>query len=131
MTAGLLLGAVGSAALLTVAPSSSYARLLAVLLGLGVGMGLLTAAVVAAAVRAVRADRAGLASGVNNTARQAGGAIGIAIYGATTGSPTHPAAFTAGLHLVGAGGALLWLVAVAVTWVAIPGDVPHRAPYRG
>jgi len=51
-------------------------------------MGLLTAA--AAAVRAAPADRSGLASGVNNTARQAAGALAIAIYGAIAGSPMPP-----------------------------------------
>jgi DHA2 family methylenomycin A resistance protein-like MFS transporter len=33
---------------------------------------------------AVEADRSGLASGVNNTARPAGGAVDVAVYGAIT-----------------------------------------------
>jgi DHA2 family methylenomycin A resistance protein-like MFS transporter len=59
-------------------------------------MGLLTASVVAAAIRAVPAERAGLASGVNNTARQAAGAFGIAIFGAVAGPPESREAFAAG-----------------------------------
>jgi predicted MFS family arabinose efflux permease len=46
------------------------------LLGVGFGVGLFTAPVVAAALRAVPPERSGLASGINNTARQAGTALG-------------------------------------------------------
>jgi len=62
ITAGLILGAAGSFALLGITPSTSYPRLLPVLLGLGIGMGLLTAAVVAAAVRAAPGNQSELAS---------------------------------------------------------------------
>ena len=48
--------------------------MLAALLLRGTGLGVLTPAVVAAGVSAVPSDRAALASAVNNTARQAGGA---------------------------------------------------------
>jgi DHA2 family methylenomycin A resistance protein-like MFS transporter len=120
MTIGLILGTAGSLAMLGIAPTSSYLRLLPVLLGLGIGMGLLTAAVVAAAVRAAPADRSGLASGVNNTARQAAGALAIAIYGAIAGSPHAATTFTAGLHTIGLLGAAAWLAALALTWLTIP-----------
>ena len=114
--------------LVGITPTSSYARLLPVLLGLGFGMGLLTAAVVAAAVRAVPAERAGLASGVNNTARQAAGALAVAVFGAVTASPHDADRFTSGLHVLGAGSALLWLVALAVTWWTL--DRAIRPPRR-
>ncbi len=115
MTIGLLLGAAGSASLLLLASHSSYSDLIPALLGLGLGMGFLTAAVVAAAMRAVPADRAGLASAVNNTARQAAGALGIASFGAIAGTPTTPTQFIAGLHHVAILGAVLWLLAIPVT----------------
>jgi DHA2 family methylenomycin A resistance protein-like MFS transporter len=53
----------------------------------GAGLGVMTPAIVAAAMGAVEPERAGLAAAVNNTARQAGTAIGIAIAGALAGSP--------------------------------------------
>jgi MFS transporter, DHA2 family, methylenomycin A resistance protein len=51
----------------------------------GIGLGLATPALVSAATAAVPAERAGMAAAVNNTARQAGGAIGVALIGAIAG----------------------------------------------
>jgi DHA2 family methylenomycin A resistance protein-like MFS transporter len=74
MAAGLLVAATGFAVLAS--------HLTTGLLLWGVGLGVLTPAVVAGALDAVDPTRSGLASGVNNTARQAGGALGVAVYGA-------------------------------------------------
>ena len=87
MVIGLLLAAAGTALFVAVNADSSYLTLLPALLMLGSGLGVLTPAVVAAAIGAVPGDRAGLASAVNNTARQACGAIGIAAFGALAGDP--------------------------------------------
>src|SRR3954471_24196712 len=82
----------------------------------GVGLALLTPAVVSAAIAAVPSERAGLASAVNNTARQAGGAIGIAVSGAIAGPPGR-AAFVPGFHGVALGSAALYVAAaVAMLW---------------
>jgi MFS family permease len=64
---------------------SGYADLLPAFLLWGIGCGLLTPAVVEAAIATVPAERSGLASAVNNTARQTGGVIGIAVAGAVVG----------------------------------------------
>jgi MFS transporter, DHA2 family, methylenomycin A resistance protein len=117
MAAGLAVAAAGVALLALADPDSAYALLLPAFLLWGVGLGVLTPAVVAAAVAAVPADRAGLASGSNNTARQAGGAIGIAISGAVAGSPAATGAFLAGFHGVALGAAALYglMAAIAVS----------------
>jgi DHA2 family methylenomycin A resistance protein-like MFS transporter len=119
MAAGLALGAASSAFLgVLVEPA---------LVGLGIGMGLLTAAVVAAAMAAAPAERSGLAAGVNNTARQAGGALGTAVYGAIAGDPLDPGRFVTGMHTAGLVGAGAWLAALVVTLVTVrarPGS-PH------
>jgi DHA2 family methylenomycin A resistance protein-like MFS transporter len=52
----------------------------------GSGLGILTPAIVAAALRAVP-GAAGIASGASNIARQAGGALGVAVFAALAGSP--------------------------------------------
>lgn len=77
---------------------SSSAELLPALLPWGIGLGLLTPAVVAAAMATVPAPRAGMASAINNTARQAGGAIGIAAFGALAGEASSRAHFLHGFH---------------------------------
>ncbi|SDS99759.1 MFS transporter [Actinopolymorpha singaporensis] len=120
MVAGLCVGAAGLVALLLPTARSSYAVFLPALLGLGVGMGLLTAAVVTAAMNAVSRDRAGLAGGVNNTARQSAGALGVAVFGAVTGSPAHVRAFLAGVHVLGPAAACVWLAAAVLTVATVP-----------
>jgi len=105
MACGLLVAAGGVALLVLAGAGTSYWSLLPALVLWGAGLGILTPAVVAAALAAVPSDRAGLASAVNNTARQAGGAIGIAAFGAIAGPPAG-AGFVAGFHaaaLVAAG----------------------------
>jgi MFS transporter, DHA2 family, methylenomycin A resistance protein len=91
----------------------------------GAGLGLLTPAVVAASMAAVEADRAGLAAGVNNAARQAGGAIGIAACGAVAGNPAR-AGFVGGFHAVALGAAALYVAVAAVAWAAIPSPTRSR-----
>ncbi|MGH3425080.1 MAG: MFS transporter, partial [Nocardioidaceae bacterium] len=126
MVAGLTCAAVGAALLVRLRPDSAYATVLPAMLLWGIGMGLLTPAVVSAAIRSVPPDRAGLASGVNNTARQAGGAIGIAAYGALAGSPSSPGTFTSGLHLAGIATAVLWVAAAIVTLALVPAGARSR-----
>ena len=114
MAGGLVLAAGGFALLTTLRADSSYPILLPALLLWGCGLGLLTPSVVAAAVGAVR-DRAGLASAVNNTARQAGGAVGIATYGAIAGSAADVRPFVSGIHVAGVVSVVLFLVAALST----------------
>ncbi|WP_344161931.1 MFS transporter [Nocardiopsis rhodophaea] len=120
MLGGLLLGAFGAACLPMIGPNSSYLVLVPVLLGIGLGMGLLTPSVVAAALQAGPSERPGLSSGVNNTARQAAGALGIAVFGAMVREPSAPAGFTSGLHLVGMLSVTLWLIAAVLTLLTVP-----------
>jgi MFS transporter, DHA2 family, methylenomycin A resistance protein len=119
MLAGAAIAAAGQLCLLLVTPATSYPRLVPALLGVGFGVGLFTAPVVAAALRAVPAERSGLASGINNTARQAGTALGVAIFGAVAGSPAHAGHFIAALRWLGVAAAIGWLlVAVLIYSVA-------------
>jgi DHA2 family methylenomycin A resistance protein-like MFS transporter len=120
MLLGLGLGAAGVAQLAGWAAATPFIRLLPAMLTWGVGLGVLTPAVVAAALSAVPARHAGLASGVNNTARQAGGVAGIALYGSIAGSPADPTRFVAGLHLTGLMTAGLFVAAAVATALSIP-----------
>jgi MFS transporter, DHA2 family, methylenomycin A resistance protein len=114
MVAGLLVAAAGIALLATLRIDSSYWTLMPALLLWGCGLGVLTPAVVAAAVGAVR-ERSGLASAVNNTARQAGGAVGIATFGTLAGTASNARVFVSGIHVSGLVSVVLFLVAALST----------------
>src|SRR5580693_2355681 len=116
MLTGAAIAAAGQLCLLLVTPGASYPRLVPALLGVGLGVGLFTAPVVAAAMRAVPADRSGLASGIHNTARQAGTALGVAIFGAVAGSPAHALHFIAALRWLGVAAAIGWLAVAALIY---------------
>jgi DHA2 family methylenomycin A resistance protein-like MFS transporter len=119
MLVGVLLAAAGIALLVPLGVTSSYSALLPALLAWGVGLAFLTPAVVAAAVGAVPGERAGLASAVNNTARQASGAVGIAAFGALAGEPGSQE-FMGGFHLAAAIAAGLFVIAAVLTARFIP-----------
>lgn len=119
--AGLLIAAAGLALLARADAHSSYADLLPAFLLWGIGCGLLTPAVVAAAIGAVPAERAGLASAVNNTARQTGGAIGIAVAGAAVAQPGDRAGFLRGFHAVALGSACCYVAAALLALTLLPG----------
>ena len=66
----------------------------------------------------------GLASAVNNTARQAGGAVGIAAFGAIAGAPEHRGDFLTGMHTVAVAAAAVYVLAALVTARFVPGRRP-------
>ena len=108
---GLLVAAAGMAGIAASLTDTGTGYLvLAVFLALwGTGLGVLTPAVVAAALEATpRAP--GLASGASNTARQTGGALGIAVFAALAGSASGPG-FSARSTALFAGAAALLAVA--------------------
>jgi EmrB/QacA subfamily drug resistance transporter len=109
---GLALNAIAMWTMSRVTPTSHWTVLLPGFLLGGVGIGFVNAPLATAAIGTVRVERAGMASGINNTFRQIGLATGIAalgaIFEAKTGGQQHASAaqFVHGLHfimLVGAG----------------------------
>ncbi|CAM5498419.1 MFS transporter OS=Streptomyces tendae OX=1932 GN=F3L20_25895 PE=4 SV=1 [Streptomyces tendae] len=82
MTAGQLLGAAGLSALLAVGTHTPVWVVAALMVPVGLGGALTVPALTAKLLDAVPADRAGTAGAVLNTARQAGGAVAVAVFGA-------------------------------------------------
>ncbi|MGF1429388.1 MFS transporter [Kitasatospora sp. LaBMicrA B282] len=78
---GLLLIGTGTLLLALVSAGSSWTVLLPGLLLTGVGVGMSTPLMMSTALAAVPRERAGMASGALNTARQLGYALGIAVLG--------------------------------------------------
>jgi EmrB/QacA subfamily drug resistance transporter len=86
ITTGLALVGSGLAVLASLRPGSSYAVLVAGLLLLGVGMGNVAAPATGAVMTSLPVAKAGVGSAVNDTAREIGGALGIAVLGSLVAS---------------------------------------------
>jgi DHA2 family methylenomycin A resistance protein-like MFS transporter len=116
MITGLGLAAVGAALISLVGPTSSLALLVTgtVVLGLcSLAMPAMTAVVVGSAGR----EHAGVASGILNTARQAGGALGVALLGSLLASGSHNNG-SLSLHTPLIVSAIGLLIAAGLAWVA-------------
>jgi MFS transporter, DHA2 family, methylenomycin A resistance protein len=81
----------------------------------GAGMGIAVPGLVAGATEALGPDRAGIASAVNNTSRQVGGAIGVALIGGLSSIST---------SLIFSGGALVLGGVLALTLMGRRGEKP-------
>ena len=81
MVVGLLIAAVGYWLLHGLDTAVPYSAMLPGLLVIPLGIGLAVPAMTTALLSSVPRSRSGIASGVLNTVRQAGGAIGVALFG--------------------------------------------------
>jgi EmrB/QacA subfamily drug resistance transporter len=79
--AGLAVLGVGFVLLASLGTNSSYLHILAGLVPLAAGVGLATTPATASIVESLPAEKQGVASAVNDTAREVGGAVGIAVLG--------------------------------------------------
>jgi hypothetical protein len=79
--AGLLVAAVGMAVLATLTAGSGYWHFFAGMMIVSVGIGLAMTPATTAIVASLPPAKQGVASAVNDTAREVGGALGIAILG--------------------------------------------------
>ncbi|MEZ5406863.1 MAG: MFS transporter [Acidimicrobiales bacterium] len=86
---GLAIASVGFCLLAGLGPSSSYWHVFAGIVTLGAGMGLATSPATSAIVASLPDSKQGVASAVNDAAREVGGAIGIAVLGSLLASGYH------------------------------------------
>lgn len=78
---GAAIMAAACVALLTIGPRTPYSHLLAQLIALGAGVGLLVPPLTSMLLGSVDKSRSGIASGVLNSMRQVGSVIGVALFG--------------------------------------------------
>ena len=98
MVFGACTAALGYGLLITVDASTALPGMLVAFLLIPAGMGLAVPAMTTAILASVDKQRAGTASAVLNTARQAGGAVGVAAFGALVAGNAAPH-IVAGLHI--------------------------------
>lgn len=111
MTFGAAVGALGYLLLVRLDAQSSYWAMLPAFFLIPAGMGLAVPAMTAAMLASVEKRWSGTASAVLNAARQAGGAVGVALFGALVNGGAErivsglgwAAAVSVGLLVVGAG----------------------------
>ena len=131
MVGGGLVGCSGYA-LLGLFGISDHASFLDMLPGLAlvpIGMGFAVPAMTTSILSSVERQQAGTASAVLNTARQVGGATGVAIFGAIVAGGAG-AAVMGGVRNAMLISALLLLVAVAVAWWSRAGTTAPAAELR-
>jgi DHA2 family methylenomycin A resistance protein-like MFS transporter len=118
MITGALIDAAGFAALCFVDASTPVALLLLPFLLIPTGMGLAVPAMTTAMLGTVKPARAGTASAVLNTARQAAGAIGVAVFGALAShaASAQTTQIVSGVRLSAAISVALLLLAGVMAW---------------
>jgi EmrB/QacA subfamily drug resistance transporter len=128
---GLLLVAASQGYLLRLPAESTYlVDLLPSFLLLGIGMALSWVPVTIASLAGVAPADSGVASGISNTARQVGGAVGLALVStlAAAYGGAGASGLTHGFHVAFGALLVLSLAAVAVTALFL---VPRRPPVAG
>ena len=119
MILGSIVGTAGYALLSVFNAGTSLPAMLPAFILIPGGMGLAVPAMTTAILSSVPRERSGTASAVLNTARQAGGAVGVAIFGALLGHARNrivPGLQTSALISCG-----LLVVAAALAWLGMRG----------
>ena len=128
MVVGAVIDASGFALLATLGAESPYLAMLPAFALLPIGMGLGVPAMTTAVLASVDTGSSGVASGVLNSARQAGGAIGVALFGAMAGDHAHHV--VTGLHFSALTSVLLLLGAAGLAFVGVRALAAPVAPSR-
>ncbi|HEY2390559.1 MAG TPA: MFS transporter [Candidatus Angelobacter sp.] len=114
MIFGALIAMAGYAFLLRLDETTSLLSMMSAFVLIPGGMGLAVPAMTTAILSSVPRERSGTASAVLNTARQTGGAIGVAVFGALLGHSRDK--IIPGLHTSGLISTGLLLTAAALAW---------------
>ncbi len=117
MVLGALIGTFGYALLLRLGTNTTLLSMMSAFVLIPGGMGLAVPAMTTAILSSVPRERSGTASAVLNTARQAGGAIGVAIFGALLGQQRGQ--IISGLHIAAMISTGLLITAAALAWLGL------------
>jgi MFS transporter, DHA2 family, methylenomycin A resistance protein len=119
MLTGLLVATGGYLAMLSIGADTAYAAIAPTFIVAGVGIALTV--IMTAALSGVPRERTGIGAGVLNSARQVGGAFGVALFGSIIGL-AGPNGFVFGMHIsIALTGAAL-AAALLVVFAFIPSE---------
>jgi DHA2 family methylenomycin A resistance protein-like MFS transporter len=119
MLCGLAIATLGYLLMMPVGAASPYWLLGGPMLLVGSGIALTVPTMTNATLSSADASRAGIASGVLNTARQTGGMLGVAVFGFFVGD-TSTAHFMRGMHLAIAVSAALLAAGIVLNYYVLP-----------
>ena len=119
MSAGAVVAALGYALLTALRADSSYALMLPAFALIPCGMGTAVPAMTSTVLASVERHWGGTVSGALNAARQAGGAVGVAVFGAVGAGGGN--AVVHGLHVSAGISAVLLVAAAAIARTWVPG----------
>jgi DHA2 family methylenomycin A resistance protein-like MFS transporter len=125
MITGLTLGAAGLFGLTVTAHGTPYWVLVLPMLAAGTGMALTMPAATTAVMESAPASRGGTAAGLLNTARQVGGALGVAVAGSLVSGRL---GFVPGLRLALAVCGMAFVLGAVITWAVMGRDRAHHRP---
>ena len=108
---GAAIAAMGSLTLLGIGAGTGYPAVVAQLVAIGGGLGLLVPPLTSALLGSVDKARSGLAAGVLNSTRQTGSVVGVALFGSLLGGSS---SFVGGAHVALLISAALLIAAGAV-----------------
>ena len=121
MVGGFLVDALGFALLLLLGADSPYWMALPAFVLMPLGMGTGIPAMIGAMLGSVERGRSGVASAVSNAARQAGGAMGVAVFGTLAGPD-----LVGGLRAAALVSVLLLVTMALLAWRAMPARAAAR-----
>jgi DHA2 family methylenomycin A resistance protein-like MFS transporter len=126
---GALLSALGCLALLGIGSGTRYPAVVAQLIVIGGGLGLLVPPLTSALLGSVEKSRSGLAAGVLNSTRQTGSVLGVALFGSLLGGSGN---FVGGVHAALLISAVLLAIACGTIWFgsASPRGMPRQIPRK-
>lgn len=117
MAAGALVGAAGFTLLARLDASSPYLAMLPAFILIPLGMGLAVPAMTTVVLASVGMRFTGTASGALNAARQIGGAIGVALFGALLGRGSD--SIIPALHAAAHVSTALLVIAATMAWIGV------------
>jgi len=117
MVMGFFLASIGCILLVDISATTCYTHLISGLALIPLGLGLAIPPMTYAFLSTVPKERAGIASGVFNTVRQVGGAIGVAIFGSLVAGDTQQ--IVAGVHTIFFTCAILLVAAAVISFIGI------------
>lgn len=121
MTGGLVVGAIGFALLYDVSATTPFLYMALALMLVPIGTGVTVPAMTASVLASIERQRAGTASAVLNTARQVGGAMGVALFGGLIARSD----VVTGLDDAFRISAVMLIVASVICWIWIKAHPQH------